>query len=269
MSRNPFLSSNTTEDLDELVSILDSSSLHTPPEDAVPESKQSEVPADSGAAKPKIKPISGLKRTWTEKASPEPEAGRTSCQELVLRKTIIEDSNCLRKRVKMNACPAEDSQRMPLAAAPTIEMTSALKLSRYQNNCYFSPEKQPDEGSKPNSLLPDILAAINNAVIPQIESMRRDINNLYRENKRLADTLSLLGSHHPLNDKLEAFPTAPSTLTTTFVRGNATQKPTSEAMDTDMTKRRMSIDESAAQKAPMVVNPNLSLKPRPVWSHEQ
>ena len=66
-----------------------------PPEDVIPECKLSQVPSMSGATKPEITLISGQKRNWTEKASPEPE-----CNEQVLRKTTIEHSICLRKRVK-------------------------------------------------------------------------------------------------------------------------------------------------------------------------
>ena len=55
---------------------LDSAITPAPPEDVIPESKLSQVPSMSGATKPEITPISGQKRTWSEKASPEPEMNR-------------------------------------------------------------------------------------------------------------------------------------------------------------------------------------------------
>ena len=73
MSRNPFLSSDITEELDE----LDSTNLPNP-EDILPECKQGEVPSTLGAINAphsKTTPATGQKRTWTEKASPECNVG--------------------------------------------------------------------------------------------------------------------------------------------------------------------------------------------------
>ena len=197
------------------------------------------MPSKIGAIKPETTQISGQKRTWTENSSPEPEAGNPS-QELSLRKTSIEDSNSLRKRAKINLYPENDSLIMPVSPAPSIEMTSALQFSRRLLPCNFLPEQEPDELHKHNSLLAEILAAINNSVMSQIELMRRDITDLYRENKKLVNALSKHGIHHPSTDNL---------------------KPSSVAMNIDTPKRHMTIEEPLVENVPSVLNPAQPLKP--------
>ena len=150
---------------------------------------------------------------------------------------------------------------MPATANTTFEMTPTLQLSRNQHSCKFLPEKQSDVRLKPNPPLSEILAAINNSLMPQIELMRRDITNLYRENKKLIKTLTKFGIPYSSFDKLEAISTSPSAPTKPLVRRNAATKPNSEAMDTEMTITRMPTEESTMEKVPMHTNLDQPLKP--------
>ena len=103
----------------------------------------------------------------------------------------------------------------------------------------------------------EALAAVNNFLMPQVELMRRDINNLHRENKKLICTLCKLGIHHSSTDKLETIPISPPAVTKLL--GPEKTKNRTESKNS---QRHMNVDQSIANPEPMDMEPALPKKPR-------
>ena len=228
-----------------------------PPVDGVPESKQSEVQTTPDGTCPEVTPTGGQKRTWTEKESPEPKETGNDSKELVLKMTDVADSITSRKRAKRNLCLEEDVQMVPAVGNldPSTEITSAqLELTRNPYNWFISPEQQP-ENLNSNSPIYDVLAAVNNFLIPQVEQMRRDITDLHRENKKLISTLSNLGIHHSSTDKLETIPISPPVVTKLSDLEEIENK-----TEAKRRKRQANAEQSLDNPEPMEVDPALPMK---------
>ena len=196
------------------------------------EYKEHEFKPTPGSNIPVSETAGGQKRSRKENSSPEPNAGESEALDPVVKLRSDAHSNPARKR-KINPTlmdvdnehtitnPAPVSALKPSAADHFVEITSAPamigKAGRDPNhkleitsalNCVSIHSGHPlltmlDNPKLVHAQLSEVLAALNNAVLPQIELLSRSINQILRENKRLISTLSKYGIKHCAHDKLE------------------------------------------------------------------
>ena len=155
---------------------------------------------ESKAAQPMDTPGGGLKRPRKENGSPEPKMGGVSIKKQSADTSTSATTSRKRKKTntekKLEMIPT--SEKISALNEWTIELTSALFIAP------LPLESAKTTSVKTGALSSQILAAINNAVVPLIEQLKRDLSNLYWENKRLHRSFLKAGINCELYDKLAA-----------------------------------------------------------------
>ena len=146
------------------------------------------------------------KRSRKDNGSPVLDVEGITTMEHVKTKVDAVNINPARKRIKKNPC-VEDLRLFEITSASNTiwpaggDPNHKLKITSALNQEYWPPS-MIDNREPLHVQFSQILAAINNAVLPQIELMSRSITDLHRVNKRLIKTLSDYGIKHSAHDKL-------------------------------------------------------------------